>query len=102
VDVTRLLTDHVDSFETLELLVAYGRAPADPQALALATRAFGAAPTEEQRAACIELAAAYERDRFEIVTQMSRIAFDRIRHVTTKAFADAFRIRKPGKDDPDA
>lgn len=59
--------------------------------------------TPALRATCIELLRLYDADRFAIVLAMGQLAMERVRRSAARAFADAFRIRKPpGGGDSDA
>jgi hypothetical protein len=59
--------------------------------------------TDALRATCETLSRLYADDRTRVIMLMSRLAFERIRRTTARAFADAFRIRRPAKrGDPDA
>ena len=129
--VRRLLVERISGFEDLELLLLLCREPDRPWTPAAAAEKLGIADTVVEtaftalvqrelaagvgggaytfapavpslRSACEQLRTIHEQDRFRIVGLMAETAFERIRHATTKAFADAFLIRKPRKDDPDA
>lgn len=121
--VRRLLIERVDGFEALELLLRFTREPtrrwtfAEAQAaLAMPDAPLSAAfeslhgeelidrdgdgyrfqpPSAEVRGACEALLRLYDADRFQIVALLGRLAFERIQHATARAFADAFRVRKP-------
>jgi hypothetical protein len=127
-NLQQFLLRHVDSFEQLETLLAFGRQPerarrveelagqlgisseAAGEALgALCDRGFlirSGTPPEfryaPQRAelgeAVLDLASAYETHRLEIVRIMSANAVERLRRGALNAFADAFLLRKPKKD----
>ena len=58
--------------------------------------------TPALRDACTQLCEIHAGDRFTVVAVMSEVAFERIRNATSLAFADAFVLRKPRKEDPDA
>lgn len=53
----------------------------------------GSEPAVEQ------LMTIYDDDRMPIITELSSLAMDRIRTMASKAFADAFILRKKRKDD---
>jgi hypothetical protein len=121
--VKALLIAHITDFEELELLLLLQRSPDDVWALdaaatqlrvpvplvenaAEALRAHGllsgngvgyrfAPSSPALRDACDQLRASYDQDRFAIVTLMSRLAVERLRSSAARAFASAFRIRKP-------
>src|SRR5687768_14659892 len=51
-------------------------------------------PTERDDAAVRELVNLYNEDRFAVVKAMGEIALERIRNMASRAFAEAFVIRK--------
>lgn len=127
--VTELLTNRVDSFEKLEVIVALHAAPrmtmtVDQLAQQLklsrdtiretmmALRGDSLVeltstgevqllpPSNRDHTAVTDLVSLYNEDRLMIVRIMGEIALERIRTMTSRAFADAFIIRKkPRKDD---
>jgi DNA-binding GntR family transcriptional regulator len=128
--VEELLTNRVDSFEKLEIVVALHAAPRATLTMGDMCRdlklprdtvrqAVGELrvaslvdvtptgdvrllpPTSRDHAAVTELVALYEGDRLAVVTKLSEIALARIRNMASRAFADAFVIRKKPKDEED-
>jgi DNA-binding IclR family transcriptional regulator len=124
----KLLDDHVESFEKLELLMFLRRAPDGSSTIGelarsldlgsdevreivaalvaggLATRTDAtvtlAPRTVEQRAALDELARIYEDDKITLVKAIAETAMERLRNLAGRAFAEAFVIRKkPGGND---
>ena len=51
--------------------------------------------TPALRHACVELLRRYDEDRFALIMIMGQLAMERVRRSAARAFADAFRIRKP-------
>jgi hypothetical protein len=131
--VRELLRERVDSVEALETLLLLRRYPErrwEGQAVAEQLRLPGAplgeilmtlarhellevaeapprfryGPKTPQLAQAVdELQRIYESDRTGILHVMTENAIDRVRHGLTKAFADAFVLRRgTPKDDPDA
>jgi hypothetical protein len=118
--VKRLLSEVIDSFEKLEIVVYLQRAgfrlepvrdiakaislPIDEVDSCLAAlKAEGA--LEESgpwRSSIDELVKMYDDDRIEVLNLMTRTALDRVRKQAARAFADAFVIRPKKKGDPDA
>ncbi len=123
--VTELLTNRIDSFEKLELVIALHDAPRTSlsiEALAAALKLSRATvrqaakelhesalvdltsngdvqllpPTKRELEAVAELARLYREDRITVVTALGEIAVDRIRNMASRVFADAFVIRKKG------
>jgi hypothetical protein len=123
--VRRLLLERVTDFEELEVLLHFLRHPdarstvrdvADEVRLsrdvvarsvaALCARellarlddgsAYQYRPgTPELASSCEALRQLHNEDRFAIVKLMGRLAIERLRQSAPKAFANAFRIRKP-------
>jgi hypothetical protein len=121
--VKQLLVEDVTDFDELELLLLLQRdaartwtvdaaaeqrrvpvAVVERAADALCARRLIAADadgyrfapsTPALRDACEQLRAAYDEDRYEIVALMSRLAVERMRNSAARAFASAFKIRKP-------
>lgn len=52
--------------------------------------------TPELRDGCARVRALYDADRIRMIMLMSRLAMQRLRTSAARAFADAFRFRKPG------
>ena len=130
-DVAELLANRIDSFEKLELVVALYAAPRATMSIDALVTALSLSredvrraaselreaslidlasrgevqllpPTERDHAAVSELVRLYQEDRFAVVKAMGEIAVSRIRNMASRAFADAFIIRKkPPKDDED-
>lgn len=120
-----MIVEVLDSFEKLEVIAALDRA-GHPQSLAelarataLDVRVIGEAvdglvidavlarssdvyrldrdgPRGAQLAA---LLAVYHQDRLDVVTLMSRASLERMRHRASRAFADAFVLRRKGRPD---
>jgi hypothetical protein len=128
--VNELLTNRVDSFEKLELVVALHGAPRTTMSIdalshmlklsrevvrqtvielrsaSLVELTSGGEvqllpPTTRDHAAVSELVQLYQDDRFTVVKMMGEIAVNRIRNMASRAFADAFVIRKKPKKDED-
>lgn len=124
----KLLDNHVESFEKLELLMFLRRAPDGSSTIGelarsldlgsdevreivaalaaggLVTRVDGtvtlAPRTPEQRAALDELAQIYDDDKITLVKAIAETAMERLRNLAGRAFAEAFVIRKkPGGND---
>jgi hypothetical protein len=126
--VRLLLRDHVESYEQLEMILLLFRDPerdwsdvevadrikVDPtvaaEGLAHLADAGFAEPVPEANGrfryarktswadALHELAAAYDTDRVNVINTMTENALERLRTLTARVFADAFRLRK-GKND---
>ncbi len=121
--VIELLTNRIDSFEKLELVVALHDAPRttlsmDALAEVLKLRRSGVRqaaealhaaalvdllssgevqllpPTNGDREAVAELVRLYHDDRITVITALGEIAVERIRTMASRVFADAFVIRK--------
>jgi hypothetical protein len=129
--VSELLTNRVDSFEKLEIIVALHAAPRTTMPIDELCRALHLSredvreattdlrvaslvavssagevqlllPSSRDHAAVTELVQIYNEDRLAVVKAMGEIAVNRIRGMTARAFADAFVIRKkPLKDGED-
>jgi hypothetical protein len=129
--LNELLTNRVDSFEKLEIIIALHAAPrttmtieelcrtlnlsredvreatAELRVASLVTMSSGGEvqllpPTSRDHAAVAKLVQTYQEDRLGVVKAMGEIAVNRIRGMTARAFADAFIIRrKPVKDGED-
>ena len=129
--VNELLTNRIDSFEKLEVIVALYGAPRSTMSVEELCRALklsrdvireavvglrGAAlveltnqgqvqllpPTSRDHAAVVELVTLYNDDRLTLVKAIGENAVARIRNMASHAFADAFVIRKkPPKDGED-
>lgn len=118
----KLVTDAVDSFEKLEIVVHVHRAgfkvpsatelaksisvPLDEVDNCMATlRGQGVLDANGPwRAAVDALVAMYDDDRIEVMNLMTRTALDRVRKEAARVFADAFVLRPSPKKkgDPDA
>lgn len=127
--ISELLENRIDSFEKLELIVALHEAPRTTmsveelcRALKLPRDAIREAavelrgvslvvltsrgdvqllpPSNREHAAVTELVRIYRDDRLAVVKAMGEIALARIRNLASRAFADAFVIRKK-RDDED-
>jgi DNA-binding transcriptional ArsR family regulator len=126
-----LLANRIDSFEKLEIVVALHAAPRTTLSIEEMCRRLkltrdtvrqatmelrGASlvvltsagdvqllpPSERDHAILEQLVRLYDEDRFTVVKAMGEIALDRIRGMASRAFADAFVIRKkPPKDGND-
>jgi hypothetical protein len=121
--VTELLTNRVDSFEKLEIIIALHAAPRTTMTVDDLCRALNLSredvreattdlriaslvavssggevqllpPTSRDRTAITDLVQSYQEDRLGVVKAMGEIAVNRIRGMTARAFADAFVIRK--------
>jgi hypothetical protein len=117
--VRRLLTDAVDSFEKLEIVVHVVRAgwtvaPAQMIAKAISMpldeiercidqlRSDGVFDSNGPWSAAVEgLVQMYEDDRIEVFNLMTGTALDRVRKEAARVFADAFVIRPKKKGDSD-
>ena len=129
--VAELLASRVNSFEKLELIVTLHAAPRNTMSIETLCRHLKLSkddvrraaielrsaslvaltstgdvqllpPTNHDHAAVAELVRTYQDDRLAVVTRMGEIALGRIRTMASKAFADAFVIRKkPPKDGED-
>ena len=118
--VKRLLSDVIDSFEKLEIVVHVYRAgfqlapaaeiaktvsvPLDEvqdclDALRAARALDPAGPWRSSIDALVKL---YDDDRIEVLNLMTRTALERVRKEAARVFADAFVIRPKKKGDPDA
>ena len=126
--VIELLTNRIDSFEKLELVVALHDAPRttlsmDALAEVLKLRRSGVRqaaealhaaalvdllssgevqllpPTNGDREAVAELVRLYHDDRITVITALGEIAVERIRTMASRVFADAFVIRKKPRGD---
>jgi hypothetical protein len=125
--VDELLANRVDSFEKLEIIIALHRARstmsitdlvrdlklshdivlqavADLREVSLVDVSVGGdvqllPPTSDDRAAVADLVRLYETDRLAIIKKLSEVALDRIRNMASRAFADAFVLRKKPKDE---
>lgn len=118
--VKRLLTDVIDSFEKLEIVVHVYRAgfqvaPVRELAKAVsvpvdeveqcveALRAQRALePAGPWRSSLDALVKMYDDDRIEVLNLMTRTALERVRKEAARVFADAFVLRPKKKGDPDA
>lgn len=118
--VKRLLTDVIDSFEKLEIVVHVYRAgfqvaPVRELAKAVsvpvdeveqcvealrAARAFE--PAGPWRSSLDALVKMYDDDRIEVLNLMTRTALERVRKEAARVFADAFVLRPKKKGDSDA
>ena len=119
-DVRRLLETELDSFEKLELLAriratASGLELADPVFDNAAMRGtldeLVSAGFVEKRgrtcvlgprgaeAAVVSLLSLYDADRMVVVGELSSLALERIRSMASRAFANAFVLRKKRGDD---
>jgi hypothetical protein len=122
--VRALLADYVDGFQELELLVVLaerggtaplaelaGQARSTPEELATALQRLRAAglvaadgPGGAPRIAVDdprlpELVALYRRDPVIVLRMLNSLAIERVRLGATRAFADAFLIRRKNRDD---
>lgn len=127
--VRELLTNRVNTFEKLEIVLNLYRAERATSTIDELVRSLGFTrplvdeavrelravslietsstgevhllpPSSRDRGAVEALAKAYEEDRFAIVKEMGEIAMRRIRSMAANVFADAFVIgRKGPKDD---
>jgi hypothetical protein len=118
--VKRLLTEVIDSFEKLEIVVLVhksGFAPAVAADLANAAsislddvrkcvKVLGDEgvldPAGPWRGAVDALAKMYDDDRIEVLNLMTRTALERVRKEAARVFADAFLLRPKKKGDSDA
>lgn len=128
-DLDELLTNRVDSFEKLEIILALRAAPHATLSItdlcsavklprdtvrqavnelrdaSLVDLASGdvklVPPTSRDHAVVSELVRMYQDDRLAIVKKLSEVALNRIRNMASRAFADAFVIRKKRKDEED-
>jgi DNA-binding GntR family transcriptional regulator len=129
--IGELLKNRIDSFDKLELVVALHGAPRATMSVEDLCRRLKL-PREVVRSAVVELRAVslvaltsqgevqllpptdhdreivatlvtlYSEDRVEVVRTLGQIAVERIRGMASRAFADAFVIRrKPPKDGDD-
>lgn len=125
--VGELLT-RVDSFEKLELVVALYGAPRSTMTVDELSQLLKISRDETRRTALElrgaslvvltssgavqllppttrdlelvgKLVALYDQDRLAVVKAMGQIAVDRIRNMASRAFAEAFVIRKKAGDD---
>jgi DNA-binding transcriptional ArsR family regulator len=127
-----LLAHRINSFEKLEIVVALHRAPHSTMSVDELCRALGLArevvsqtvidlrraalveltlrgdlrllpPTNQEYTAVAELARLYHEDRMTLAKALGEIALDRLRSMTSRAFADAFvlrkKLKKRGDDD---
>jgi hypothetical protein len=118
--VRRLVTEVVDSFEKLEILVYIQRAGFQVKPAAEIAKAISV-PVDEVdrcmavlrhhgvldadgpwRAAVDGLVKLYDDDRIEVMNLMTRTALERVREQAARVFADAFVLRPKKKGDPDA
>ena len=117
--VRRLLTDAVDSFEKLEIVVHVYRAewtvaPAPTIAKAISMpldeiercvdqlRGDGVLDRNGPWSTAVEsLVQMYDDDRIEVLNLMTSSALDRVRKEAARVFADAFVIRPKKKGDSD-
>jgi hypothetical protein len=128
--IDELVANRVDSFEKLEIIIALHRATRSTMSIAdlvgdlklardivlqavtdlreasLVDVSAGGdvqllPPTSEDRAAVAELVRLYETDRLAIIKKLSEVALNRIRNMASRAFADAFVLRKKPKDEKD-
>jgi DNA-binding GntR family transcriptional regulator len=127
--VRELLATRIDTFEKLELIVALHAGPRATMSLAdlaaamkvsqevvreaaLGLRASALVeltrdvvqllpPTSREYAAVEDLVRVYHEDRLTVVKTLGEIAMQRIRNMASRAFADAFVLRKRTKDDGD-
>lgn len=118
--VKRLLTDVIDSFEKLEIVIHVYRAgfqiapvpelaaavsvPADEtercvQELRAARVLEPAGPWRSSLDALVKM---YDEDRIEVLNLMTRTALERVRKEAARVFADAFVLRPKKKGDSDA
>lgn len=116
----RLIAEHIDSFEKLEIIVHVQRAGFQVKPAAEIAKAI-AVPLDEVdkciqvllregvldangpwRSAVDALVQMYDDDRIEVLNQMTRAAMDRVRKEAARVFADAFVLRPKKKGDPDA
>lgn len=119
-DVRRLLESELDSFEKLELLA---RIRGTPSGLEIADPVFDNAAMRwtldellqggfvERRGqlcmlgpraaepAVVSLLSLYDADRMVVVAELSSLALERIRSMASRAFANAFVLRKKRGDD---
>lgn len=118
--VKRLLSDVIDSFEKLEIVVHVARAgfqlaPAAEIAKTVSVpldevqdclRALrdqhALDPAGPWRSSIDALVKLYDDDRIEVLNLMTRTALERVRKEAARVFADAFVIRPKKKGDPDA
>jgi hypothetical protein len=118
--VQRLLTEVIDSFEKLEIVVHVHRAgfqlapvrdiakaisvPVDEvdKCVDVLKRDGALDPAGPWRAHIDALVKMYDEDRIEVLNLMTRTALDRVRKQAARVFADAFVIRRNKKGDPDA
>jgi hypothetical protein len=127
-ELQRLVASHVSSFERLEVLALLARRRADVwEADQIATELrlparlvrgacdgllsggilerdpqgrYRYAPSVPAMAIdCDALCAQYQADPIQIITAISALAFERLRSSAARAFADAFRIRKPDDEE---
>lgn len=118
--VKRLLTEVIDSFEKLEIVVHLHRTGFHPQSSAEIAKAL-ALPLEEvdtsvrmlQADRVLEahgpwrphvdaLVTMYDEDRIDVLNLMTKTALERVRKQAARAFADAFVLRPKKKGDDDA
>jgi hypothetical protein len=126
--VNELLTNRVDSFEKLEIIIALHAAPRTTMTIDDLCRALNLSredvreattelrvaslvtvssggevqllpPTSRDHATVTHLVHSYQEDRLGVVKTMGEIAVKRIRGMTARAFADAFVIRKKPLED---
>lgn len=118
--VKRLLTDVIDSFEKLEIVLHVYRlgfqvAPAPElaktvslpideveQSLEALRAAQALDPAGPWRSALDALVKMYDDDRIEVLNLMTRTALERVRKEAARVFADAFVLRPKKKGDSDA
>jgi hypothetical protein len=119
-EARRLLETELDSFEKLEVMsrvrgttagLATEDAALDNQAMRQTIAELMRGQLIERRGAVyvigpratdvavVELLSAYDADRMAIVSELSSLAMERIRSMASKAFANAFVLRKKRKDD---
>ena len=117
--VRRLLSEVVDSFEKLEILIHLHRTQFAPQtpaqvatALSLNVDEVARCMAALQQAGALQpngtwqpsiaaLAHMYEDDRIEVLDLMTRTALERVRKEAARVFADAFVLRPKKKGDSD-
>jgi hypothetical protein len=118
--IKRLLSEIIDSFEKLEIVVHVQRAgfqlapvrdiataislPVDEvdKCVQVLKREGALDPAGPWRAAVDALVQLYDDDRIEVMNLMTRTALERVRKEAARVFADAFVIRPKKKGDPDA
>jgi hypothetical protein len=116
----RLISEKIDSFEKLEIVVYLhrsGYAATTPAEIAKATsmatdevtkcmhelKAQGVLdPSGPWAPAIATLSRMYDEDRIEVLNLMTNTALARVRKEAARVFADAFVLRPKKKGDPDA